>query len=226
VVQFIYASLFVLAVIELWRIGFSPTRAEEFLQKLGLVGRLVVLAAILTLSAVHLKWLGNKGIFSVIAAFNSYFVLLVDTSIHEFGHFLFMPLGRTACILGGSLFQCLFPLAIVVWCLCIRCGFLASLSLFWLGHNMIHVAWYMSTARARAGLNYLSLDQNPDQHDWYQLFSKVGLLELDTKIALVMRIAAIAVILLSAVFLFAFTRSSKTESSPVPTKEAPPPAAE
>jgi hypothetical protein len=39
----------------------------------------------------------------------------VDTAIHEFGHYLFMPFGRTMTILGGSLFQVVFPLVFVAY---------------------------------------------------------------------------------------------------------------
>src|SRR4051812_30626806 len=34
----------------------------------------------------------------------------VNLAIHEFGHYLFMPFGEMMTILGGSLFQVLFPL--------------------------------------------------------------------------------------------------------------------
>jgi len=65
--------------------------------------------------------------------------------IHEAGHLFFSIFGRWVYFLGGSLFQCLVPLAllIVMWR---QNRSYAYLSGFWLAENMINVSVYIRDA--------------------------------------------------------------------------------
>jgi hypothetical protein len=133
------------------------------------------------------------------------FVLLVsdiDTAIHEFGHYLFMPFGETLMILGGSLFQVLFPLIFTGYFLFgprrTRDLHAAMACLWWASINLLQVAIY--AADSRAGQLMLITGQTgaeSDGHDWYNLFTRWGMLEHDTIIAGRMRVVAGLVCLIS-----------------------------
>ncbi|HSX17443.1 MAG TPA: hypothetical protein VLH86_05085 [Patescibacteria group bacterium] len=114
-----------------------------------------------------------------------------DLGIHELGHILFIPFGTFMTILGGSLFQCLFP---AIWfgiCIWKRWYFAACFCLCWVGFNLFDVAAYAADATTR-NLPLVSLDvgADPDQaHDWYQILTRLGHLNWDLTIANYLRIA-------------------------------------
>ena len=134
----------------------------------------------------------------------------IDLAIHEFGHMLFMPFGfafagDTMVILGGSLFQVAFPLIFVGYFLFgprrTRDVHAAMVCLWWAGINLLQVAIY--AADARAGQLMLITGQTgeeSDAHDWYNLFSRWGLLERDRIIAGRMRVTA-ALICITSIFV-------------------------
>ena len=43
-----------------------------------------------------------------------YFLHNVNLVFHEAGHWIFRPLGDTMTVFGGSLMQCLMPLAVMI----------------------------------------------------------------------------------------------------------------
>jgi hypothetical protein len=123
----------------------------------------------------------------------------LDMGIHELGHALFQVFGEFMHILGGSLFQCLFPIITFFGFLQIRYYFAAVMCFCWLGLNFFDVATYAADAQARVlpvatGLAGLGLPQNDatyDQgHDWYQLLLRTNHLHDDQAIAGFLRIAA------------------------------------
>jgi hypothetical protein len=94
---------------------------------------------------------------------------------HEFGHLLFMPLGRFMHILGGSLFQVLMPLALMfVFIIKQRDNFAASVTLWWAGQSLVDLAPYIADANDR----YLPLvgGGGEESHDWGNLLTMTGLL--------------------------------------------------
>src|SRR4051812_12958604 len=111
----------------------------------------------------------------------------VDTAIHEFGHYLFMPFGETMTILGGSLFQVLFPLIFMGYFLVIparRDVHAAMVCLWWVSINVLGVATYMADARAGQLMLINGMTgQESDAHDWNNLFRMWGMLYRDTIIA-------------------------------------------
>lgn len=133
-----------------------------------------------------------------------------DLGIHELGHVIFSPFGEFMHILGGSLFQCLFPLFWLIGFLQKKWYFATSLCFCWFGLNLFDVATYVGDARARIlpisiGFNIFSIDPtNTDAaydhaHDWYQLLSRTDHLNSDLAIAHGLRIAA------STVFIIGLT---------------------
>ncbi len=123
----------------------------------------------------------------------------LNFGIHELGHFLFSFFGEFMHILGGSLFQCLFPILWMVGFLQKRWYFAAAMCWCWLGMNLFDVATYAADARARllplatglAGLYEQGNDDFYDKaHDWYQILSRTNALESDLAIASGLRVAA------------------------------------
>jgi hypothetical protein len=122
---------------------------------------------------------------------------IFDLGIHELGHFIFMFLGRFMHILGGSLFQCLFPILCMIGFLQKKAYFAASMCWCWLGYNLYDVSVYAADARARllplvgpGGLGDGSDEAYDAGHDWYQLLSRTNHLSSDLAIARGLRIAA------------------------------------
>lgn len=100
--------------------------------------------------------------------FTPLFVLwVIDTInlfIHEAGHLFFRLFGQTISILGGSLTQCLIPLAlaIVTWR---EKPHQTGLPLFWFGENLVNVSVYIADAPYRN----LKLIKDGLIHDWHWL---------------------------------------------------------
>jgi hypothetical protein len=114
-------------------------------------------------------------------------VALLDFGMHELGHILFIPFGEFMTILGGSLFQCLFPLLWLGAALWKRWYVGAALCLAWFGYNLYDVAVYVADAQARL-LPLATLSSDYDSaHDWYQLLTRMDMLESDQAIAAVLR---------------------------------------
>ncbi len=162
---------------------FSYTPARDDSAKLFRWGRIVltIVLALLARSAFRSEY----GRIALVGD--------VDVAIHEFGHYLFLPFGRTMNILGGSLFQVIFPLIFMAYFLrpTKRDVHAAMVCLWWASLNLLDVSVY--AADARAGrlmlLNGLT-GQESDAHDWYNLFEHWGLLNRDTIIAARMRALA------------------------------------
>ncbi|MBX2991110.1 MAG: hypothetical protein KF749_08080 [Bacteroidetes bacterium] len=102
--------------------------------------------------------------------FQAPFVLwIVDTInlfIHEAGHLFFRLFGQTLYILGGSITQCLIPLALtfVTWR---EKPQQAGYPLFWFGENLVNVSVYIADAPHRN----LKLIKEGLIHDWHWLLS-------------------------------------------------------
>lgn len=131
-------------------------------------------------------WLTLKLIFIVYLSYIIYFLIskydptsplyrppvliwiidIINLYIHEAGHFFFQIFGRWMYFLGGSLFQCLVPLALIIvtWR---QNQSLAYYSGFWLGESMINVSVYIRDAP----LKRLPLIGKGLIHDWNWLLS-------------------------------------------------------
>jgi hypothetical protein len=130
----------------------------------------------------------------------------INLAIHEFGHYLFMPFGEMMTILGGSLFQVVFPLAFVWYFVWgkeeHRDRHAAMVCLWWSAINLLGVAIY--AADARAGqlmlISGATGEDDPDMHDWKNLFSMWGVLNRDTVYAGRMRGVAALMCFVSIVY--------------------------
>jgi hypothetical protein len=127
----------------------------------------------------------------------------VNLIFHEAGHVLFSPFGRTATILGGSVFQVLLPLILMLAFLIYnRDGFAASIGLWWSGQSLMDVAPYIADARALQ-LQLLGVGQSvdaPGMHDWANFLRPRGWLNYDTTIAYWVDLIGASVVLLALVW--------------------------
>jgi len=100
----------------------------------------------------------------------------VNLAFHEFGHLFFSPFGRFMTILGGSLFQVLWPWTfLLAFLFKYRDTFAASIMLWWGGQNFIDLAPYIGDAYYR-GLPLVG-GGGEESHDWGNLLTMTGLLE-------------------------------------------------
>jgi len=118
---------------------------------------------------------------------------MLNLGIHELGHVLLRPAGDSLCLAGGTLFQVLFPIISVFMFLRQRDYFALTFSGVWLSTNLYGIATYMADARARV-LPLVTPFRGRAEHDWYHLFSRMGVLSHDTAIAAAVRVAAFIVI--------------------------------
>lgn len=151
---------------------YIPERVDPSL----LYGRVV-------LYVVFVVW-GARFIFSGIdwEMIGSSFMHSVNLPFHEFGHVLFGFLGQFMGILGGSLFQVLFPLIFVfVFSIQMQDNFAASICLWWCGQNFVDVSPYIADAPYR---NLpLILGMSEDYHDWGNLLVMTNSLDKAQELA-------------------------------------------
>ena len=132
-----------------------------------------------------------------------------DFGVHELGHILFIPFGEYMHILGGSLWQCLFPIICLIALWQIRWYFASALSFCWIGLNLFDVAIYAADARARM----LDLATGPlgaftpdtpesynSSHDWYQLLLRINHLDWDLTIAHWLRVTGAVLYIFGLIF--------------------------
>lgn len=102
----------------------------------------------------------------------------VNLLIHEAGHLVFLPFGRTMHFWGGTLLQCIFPALCFFsfWKTKQPAG--AAFSGIWFGQNLLNVARYMADAEEMA-LPLLG----GGIHDWNTIFGDLGLLKYSRIIA-------------------------------------------
>jgi hypothetical protein len=119
----------------------------------------------------------------------------INLPVHESGHLVFAPLGDTMELLGGTLLQLLFPLAVAAFFTLHGDEHAASLGIWWVGQNFVNVATYVSDAQQLA----LPL-VGGGEHDWNMLLSGWGLLAQSTQLAQLVRGFGFLVMLVATVW--------------------------
>ena len=117
--------------------------------------------------------------------------LFIDSAnlvVHEGGHNLFCWFGPTLCLWGGTILQWAVPFLLAVYFFKERerTGFVFSLFFFF--ENWLYTATYMADARAQVLPLVTTGDSDFVEHDWFAIFSSLGVLNYDTKIAAVVRL--------------------------------------
>ena len=103
----------------------------------------------------------------------------LNLAIHEGGHLSFMWFGNDfLTVAGGTLLQCLCPVATGIMFYRQRDFFAIGVACFWLGTNFMHIAPYAADARAQM-LPLVSPFPGAPGHDWNYLLGTLGLLSQD-----------------------------------------------
>ncbi len=120
-------------------------------------------------------------------------VPMVDNAnliFHEAGHVLFSLFGELLYFAGGSLFQILLPLLLIIPFLQKQDLFSATLMLWWTGENMIGVGRYIADARAQ------QLVLLGGEHDWAVILSRFPhIMQCDTLIGAIVRDVGITIMI-------------------------------
>jgi hypothetical protein len=116
------------------------------------------------------------------------FVDLANLVVHEGGHNLFRWFGPTPCLWGGTLLQWLVPFLLAAYFFFHRqtTGFVFCLFFFF--ENWLYTATYMADARAQVLPLVTTGDPEFAEHDFFRIFTSLGVLDYDTKIAAVVRL--------------------------------------
>jgi hypothetical protein len=120
--------------------------------------------------------------------------------LHEMGHLLFSPLGRTLGILGGSIVQLAAPLGVALYLLLRqRDWFGLGVGGSWLGFSIFELGAYLYDAN-KEELPLVGFSDAPE-HDWGTLLTEWHVLNHTEAIAAVIRVLATATWLLSTILV-------------------------
>jgi hypothetical protein len=172
----------------------------------------------------HLWWRGDWKRLSVALLASGYFWYYLTTYhdwhfvdnlsliIHEAGHAVFFFFGDFLHILGGSLFQILFPLVYVGYFYIRRDFFSASILLFWVGQNILAVSVYASDAIA---MQLPLLGGDSVLHDWNYVLTYLHVLRYTPQIGGTLYLFGVLVIASAAMLSIYFSQQIPSRSTHV-----------
>ncbi len=117
--------------------------------------------------------------------------LFIDSAnlvVHEGGHNLFGWFGPTLGLWGGTWLQWLVPFLLAVYFFTERQTTGFAFCLFFFFENWLYTATYMADARARELPLVTTGDPDFVEHDFFRIFSNLGVLDHDTQIAAAVRV--------------------------------------
>ncbi len=131
---------------------------------LTLVGKVLLLAVYIFLL---IKYVENPAYFGVISSAN--FVM------HEAGHMLFGHFGQVIGIWGGTVFQLIVPISILIYFYLKKDFFACTFALAWLSTNLFYIGTYAADA-VYQNLPLTGIGGGEVIHDWNYLLSYYGML--------------------------------------------------
>jgi hypothetical protein len=137
-----------------------------------------------------LLWIGFYSLFVIYALRMHGGFLWIDSAnlvVHEGGHMLFGWFGSTLGLWGGTLLQWLVPLLLAAYFFRQRQAAAFVFCTFFFFENWLYTATYMADARAMVLPLVTTGDPEYVEHDWNTIFSSLGVLPYDTKIATIIR---------------------------------------
>ncbi len=137
-----------------------------------------------------LAWVAAYVLFLTYAFANRGAYLFIDSAnlvVHEGGHLLFGWFGQTLGLWGGTLLQWLVPFLLAAYFFFRRQTSAYVLCLFLFFENWLYTATYMADARAQVLPLVTTGDPDAVEHDWNAIFTSLGVLNYDTRIAAVVR---------------------------------------
>src|ERR1039458_3545214 len=130
-------------------------------------------------------------IFFMLYAFHMHggflFIDSANLVVHEGGHLLFRGFGPTPCLWGGTILQWMVPLLLAAYFFHQRQSAAFAFCLFFFFENWLYTATYMADARSMVLPLVTTSDSDFVEHDWYAIFSSLGVLQYDTTIAAIVR---------------------------------------
>jgi len=135
-------------------------------------------------------WLAFYGLFLLYAFLNQSGFLFIDQVnlvVHEAGHLLFGWFGATLGLWGGTLLELLAPASLAFYFALQRQTTGAAFAAFFFFENFLYISVYMADARAQSLPLVTVGDPEMGGHDWFRIFSQLGLLRQDRAIAAVVR---------------------------------------
>jgi len=116
------------------------------------------------------------------------FIDMANLIVHEGGHNLFMWFGPTLHLWGGTLLQWMVPFLLAAYFFNQRetSGFVFCLFFFF--ENWLYTATYMADARAQVLPLVTTGDPEFAEHDFFRIFTDLGVLNYDTQIAAIVRL--------------------------------------
>ena len=182
--QYLLSILFISAAFAFVEQRRAQRPIEDFLQKYWLTSSTLLAALYLLVIAPVVGF--SKTPLTGLWIFNTLLYWLT-LSLHEFGHVLFLPFGRTLCLLGGSFLQLALPFCVALFFVTRMFPFIASFFLFWFSFSCFNLAPYIADAHSRS-IQLLTVSTEPEsEHDWWNMLSGWGLLAHDQQIANVVR---------------------------------------
>ncbi len=131
--------------------------------------------------------------------------------VHEAGHGVcyLLPCPQFFTFLNGTLFQLVLPMIFIYYYYRRENRVLAGIGGIWLAQNLIYVAWYMSYSQT-PNLYPFFLGGSAT-HDFWFMFSQLGVLEYDWLISGFVRVIAVILLLSSYMYLLyiAFIQNSR-----------------
>src|SRR5438552_12433535 len=116
------------------------------------------------------------------------FIDLANLVVHEGGHLLFGWFGPTLGLWGGTILQWLVPALLAAYFFTQRQTASFAFCSFFFFENWLYTATYMADARAMVLPLVTAGDSDFIEHDFHAIFSSLGVLDYDTKIAAVVRL--------------------------------------
>lgn len=147
--------------------------------------------------------------------------LLIDSAnlvVHEGGHNLFGWFGPTLGLWGGTLLQWLVPFLLAAYFFTQRQSPGFVFCLFFFFENWLYTATYMADARAQVLPLVTTGDPDFVEHDFHAIFTQLGVLNYDTKIAMAVRLLGWCGMISCTLWLaLRLKESDRRSGSPIPS---------
>jgi len=133
--------------------------------------------------------------------------------VHEAGHGIcyLLPCPQFLTSLNGTLFQLALPIIFIYYYYRRDNNILAGLGSIWLAQNLVYVSWYMSYSQT-PNLYPFFLGGSAI-HDFWYIFSQLGVLEYDWLISGFVRSVAVILLLGSYIYLLYISFFKKSSGS-------------
>jgi hypothetical protein len=141
---------------------------------------------------------------------------LANLVVHEGGHSLFGWFGPVLGLWGGTILQWLVPFLLAAYFFTQRQTTAFAFCLFFFFENWLYTATYMADARAMVLPLVTAGDSAYVEHDWNTIFSGLGVLQYDTRIAALVRGLGWCGMLGTVAWLVALSWNRETMGNPSP----------